>query len=112
MALESFLIQLFSGNALVPQQGALTPTDLAAAEVVLREFENDWRDCLAGNPPPLEMSSALWGAEQIFHWCRLFTYRDLTIADIHYASPGPAPSGTAADQYSVDLTARFLPDLL
>ena len=74
----SFVSQLLeSGHVLVPAEGEWSVADRRAVGEVLAEFQSSWRKELTSAPPEIDLPAAIWGAEQIYQWCRLLTYREL-----------------------------------
>lgn len=90
-----------------------TSEELKEATLVLTDFESRYRDELPGNPPRLSIPSMLWGALTVFRTASFLTYRDVgsEIITAVLAEVCPEPQ-TAEVSYSVDLTLRFLPDLV
>jgi len=93
------------------------PRDLTAeaadAEFVLRQFEAEARLELAGDPPELESKSLVWAAVQVSRACSVLAFRDVSAEAVAtlLSDPCPVPISNSVT-YSVDLTFRFLPDLV
>ncbi len=114
MGLCSFLSALFAdGRVRVTNvDGSLDePSD--QADGLLVEFEGEYRLDLPGDPPPLSLPAARYGAGMLYRACRFLVYRDIEPEVIRHEL------GRAVDQsldpsvhYSVDLTLRFLPDTI
>lgn len=84
-----------------------------AAGSVLMEAERQYRRELPGAPPPLEIESARWAAVAFFRACQFVVFRDLGEDQIDQALQLDCPAGDSPEtHYSVDLTFRYLPDLL
>jgi hypothetical protein len=114
-AFASFVNQLLeSGQVHVPSNGQIAPRERTAMANTLREFESAWRKEMPGDAPPLDADAAVWGAEKLFAACRLLTYRELGPEAIaqEFSATMSLPGDTPAAHYAVDLTARFLPDVV
>lgn len=113
--LAEFLAELFrSSRVHVSALEAFTSDERQNAVQVLTEFEATFRAHLPQTPPPLCKATALWAAERFYRACQCLIFRDLSAeaiaAELTAAIPAIAtPTSTA---YSVDLTWRFVPDLL
>ena len=110
-----FLIALQNGErVLVPSLDEFDPTELHAAVHSLTEFERSYRSALPGTAPALAVEVAAWAAKKFYRACQCLVFRDVSPQAIE-AELDPicllnaAPASLA---YSVDLTWRFLPDLL
>lgn len=115
LAFELFVNQLLqTGHVRVVSGGQIAPRERAAVADVLREFEAAWRQEMPGEMPPLEVEAAVWGAAKMYAACRLLTYRELGVEAItqEFSEALPRPGDTPAAHYAVDLTARFLPDVV
>ncbi len=66
-----------------------------------------------GVAPPLSIPAAAWAATIFYHACRFLVYREfepgIVVATLKTECPLPPGPSTA---YSVDLTMRYLPDLV
>lgn len=121
MSLARFLHSLFAESRVrvpstVNQQGTvLTPTtgDLADSLEILTEVEAEYRNELPGSPPSLSEPAMLWAALIVFRASSFLAYRDVNEEVIRLALDQncPAPASPSVC-YSVDLTLRFLPDLI
>lgn len=114
MAIATFLHALFAeGRVRVPFQANLGPEDMRAADLVLVETERQYRQELPGTPPGLAIESARWAAVMFFRACQFVAFRDLGEEEMDRAFQPECPGGNAPEtHYSVDLTFRYLPDLL
>ena len=89
------------------------PAELNSAFELLSQFEAEYRTDLPGQPPPLSRSSVLWGATSVYRACSLLAYRAYDDEQIEIALKTPCPDSPVPQTvYSVDLTFRFLPDLV
>jgi hypothetical protein len=114
MTLGTFLAELFeNGRPKVPPPDELAEEELREAERVLVEFERHYRREMPGTPPALVVPPARWAAVEWFRVCQFLVFRDVDaeLATRVLAIPCPAPRSPSTD-YSVDLTFRFLPDVL
>ena len=90
-----------------------TADDLEATKTVLKEFERSYRADLPGNPPSVSDKALIWGAVTTFHTSSFLAHRDASEEVIRLALSVPCPEVTSPSVcYSVDLTFRFLPDLV
>jgi len=114
MGLATLLTELFEHWRLhVPAVGKLEPAELLAAEEVLRSREADVRAEFPGAAPEFFPEAAVWGAAMLLRACQFLVYRDLDAEALVAALAPPCPrASTPAAHYSVDLTFRFLPDLV
>ncbi len=109
-----FIADLFDTGRVV-LEGTAEPAsrDLAAMSQALIEFEQTYRSTLPDEPPPLSIDAAVWAGRALFRGCQFLIDRQqgeqVMLAQLSTACPClPSP----AVCYSVDLTFRFLPDLL
>jgi hypothetical protein len=120
MSLPSFLAALFdSGRVLVgPPHRALAADELHGAEQLLVGEADTLRLEFPGQPPPLDVGAAMWGATSLYRACQLAVYRELDAGAIDellgaaYPATAPVEGGAASRHWSVDLAFRFLPDLV
>jgi hypothetical protein len=113
--LAEFTRALFeTGRVALPKVSrAVPPAELDEARRALREVEWVFRQDLPGEPPAFGVDDALWAATMMHGACRLLVYRFLGPDEVaqELAAPGPAPTAPESI-YAVDLTFRFLPDLV
>lgn len=82
------------------------------AEIVLREFEQQYRLECPGDPPKLSLPAAMWAAEMYFRAALILAYREIDEAGIAELLSLPFPADRdASGHYSVDLVFRLLPEL-
>lgn len=121
MGLATFLSELFEHGRVRVDEPTPTPTglrppaaeDRAAAEAVLRQRDDAVRLDFPGDPPPFDPNLALWSAEQFYRACQFTVYRDVPAEVVVAVLTAPCPAAPlAAQHYHVDLTFRFLPDLM
>jgi hypothetical protein len=113
--LAAFLDRLFiDGRVRVARPNDDTSEkELRAMDEVLMAFETQYRQDLPGTPPPLAHEAARWGAVMLYRACQFAAYRDLGEAEIAHALGAACPGDDSpATHYSVDLTFRYLPDLV
>jgi hypothetical protein len=114
MLLSGFLEDLLTTGAvtLAGQPVPFEPADLAAAEARLRARHAEDALELPGVAPAFDAPAALWAAQYLYHTVQLTLLRALdetVVAQCLADFPGE-PTHEAI--YSVDLTFRYLPDLL
>jgi hypothetical protein len=114
VTLSQFLERLFEdGRVMVSAPQPLPADELQAAEGTLAALDAVYRLDLPGEPPPLAMTAARWAAASLFHACQFVAFRNAGEEMIAAAFVAPVPTAeSAALNYSVDLTFRFLPDLM
>ncbi len=114
VTLSRFLERLFEeGRVAVSTPEPIQADELQAAEETLAALEAIYRLDLPGEPPPLAMPAARWAAVSLFHACQFVAFRNAGEEMIAAALGTPVPAAAAASlHYSVDLTFRFLPDLM
>ncbi len=85
----------------------------AALEEALRDVDASDRLEFPGEAPPLSMPAAVWAVEMFRRACGCLVHRDLGGDDVArlLSEPCPATKSPAVCR-SVDLTFRFLPDLV
>ena len=87
--------------------------DLLKTKSILKELELSYRADLPGDPPDVSDNALLWGAVTTFHASSLLAYRDAGEEVVRLALSVPCPETASPSVcYSVDLTFRFLPDLV
>jgi hypothetical protein len=112
MGLCSFLSALFAdGRVRVADVDSPLDDEFGDAEQLLVDFEREYRDDLPGNPPPISLPAARYGACTLYRACQFLVYRDVDQPAIRQVL------GRELDQprcpsvdYSVDVTLRMLPD--
>jgi len=114
ITLSQFLEHLFDeGRVMVSAPEPAPADELSAADATLAALEAVYRLDLPGEPPPLSPPAARWAAVSLFYACQFVAFRNAgeEMIAVALASPVP-PAEPASLHYSVDLTFRFLPDLL
>jgi hypothetical protein len=121
MAISRFLNSLLSDGRVqvasaVNQAGELYEPDAEILDQARRElidFEKQYRVERPGVPPALSESAMLWSALTVFRACSFLAHRDLNAESLEHAFKPPCPLPPSPSVcYSVDLTMRFLPDLV
>jgi hypothetical protein len=114
VTLSQFLERLFEdGRVMVSAPEPVPADELAEADGTLATLEAVYRRDLPGEPPPLSPPAARWAAVALFHACQFVACRNADEGMIAAALGSPVPAAeTASLHYSVDLTFRFLPDLM
>ncbi|MBI2192953.1 MAG: hypothetical protein HYU36_13315 [Planctomycetes bacterium] len=86
-----------------------------SAEIHKRLEDMDlWaREEMAFSPPELSLPAAQWAATTLYKACQLLVYRDLDAEAVRQAFSQPCPEAPGPrTAYSVDMTFRYLPDLI
>lgn len=114
MPMRAFLVALQeSGRVVVARPPESPELEIAGAGEVLLEWDAAARSEAAGTPPPFSAPCALWGAQRLYRAAQAFAFRDLGVEFIRGELERPLPQPvTPGAIWSVDLTLRFLPDLL
>ncbi|GAA4043372.1 hypothetical protein GCM10022409_31700 [Hymenobacter glaciei] len=114
MLLTGFLHHLLTtGNVtLAARPAPFEPADLHAAETLLRDYYADDRRELPGVAPDFDAVAAAWAAAYLYHTVQLALVRELDENVVEAQLRDFAGQITPAAIYSVDLTLRYLPDLL
>jgi hypothetical protein len=114
MSLPTFLQNLLStGRVRVGMTAAAAEEELREADAVLARFEPEYRRDLPGEPPPLHAPAARWAAVKLCDACRFVVFRDLGEEQMERLAATPSFVGEPASiHYSVDLTFRYLPDVI
>lgn len=114
MGLDSFVAELFErGQVRVGQDAAPDRDELERTHELLAEFERTYRLDLPGDPPALSLSAAVWGAAMLHRACQLLVFRDIPAEAVELdLSAKCSEPANPATHYAVDLTFRFLPDLV
>lgn len=112
--MQSFFDNLHNeGRVRLTSADAPTLAEIDAATNGLLDFEREYRLNLAGTAPVPVWSAVRWGAAGVYRAAQFLAYRELgpdaLARDLGIPCPEP-PS--AAVCYSVDLSFRFLPDLI
>jgi hypothetical protein len=135
--MSQFLDRLFEeGRVMVSAPEPVQADELRAAESTLAALEAVYRLDLPGDAPPVTLAAGRWAAVSLFHACQFVAFRNADEEMIAAAlggsigfqpverSIGFQPVETdsskmlvlqaeaASLHYSVDLTFRFLPDLM
>ena len=80
---------------------------------VLMDLDLAARVEMAGDAPPLSMGPALWGAWMVYQGAQFLAHRELEGGLVKSRLGAAAPAaGSPWVTYSVDLTMRYLPDLV
>ena len=104
---------LETGRVRVPPPGQSAATPLKGLEPAVAELERSIRPDLAFDPPALSPAAAGWALSTVYRGCQALVYREMEAAAVHEALSRPCPDNpSAAVCYSVDLSFRYLPDLL
>ncbi len=114
VTLSQFLGRLFEDSRVdVSSPEPVSADELRAADSTLVDLEAVYRLDLPGEAPQLARDAARWAAVSLFHACQFVAFRSAGEEMIAAAFGSPVPTAEAASlHYSVDLTFRFLPDLV
>lgn len=110
----AFLESLFdTGRVQCATPDTINQSDAARALDVLKTTELRVRADMPGTAPEFDAAVALKAAEQCYRACQFLVYRDVDAGTAAAALREAAPHGNSAEcHYSVDLTFRYLPDVL
>lgn len=112
--LSEFVKNLFRGRPISvgPPKRSEDP-DLEASLRELHAFEADWQTDLPGDPPRFEPDAALWAAKSLYTASSLLIHRDSDAQQICQLLSDPPPDRSQVEShYAVDLTMRYIPDLV
>jgi MoxR-vWA-beta-propeller ternary system protein len=89
------------------------PAAPAELEVAVRRLDTDQRANLPPTCPELEPQAAAWALLSLYRACQALVYRDIDAESVKKWLAQPCPRRPDARvHYSVDLSFRFLPDVL
>ena len=92
---------------------APTAAEIASATHYILDYERDYRQSLAGDPPAPALAAVEWGARSLYRATQFLVYRELGPELLTQELSLPCPEvASPAVCYGVDLTFRFLPDLM
>ncbi|MCA8995579.1 MAG: hypothetical protein KDA80_01280 [Planctomycetaceae bacterium] len=110
---SDFLDRLFlDGRLCIESEEPFGRRQLDQALPTLLQLERDYRLALPGTPPEVRPASAIWGMAITYWAAQRLAYRHLSVELPRELEANTLDSDSAGDCYSVDLTFRFLPDLL
>lgn len=114
MSVRNFLVDLVSsGRVHVGRALFDRPPSAPEAGPILMDLDLAARIEMAGEAPPLSMGPALWGAWMLYQGAQFLTFREMDAALVRQRLAAPPPvSPSPWVAYSVDLTLRYLPDLV
>src|ERR1700755_1656157 len=112
MGLFQFLSALAEfGNVVVTQD--FREEVETEAEGILKEMDQLYRLHLPGKGPDFVTEAAVWGAKMLHRGCQFLVCRDIDGEIVRKGMQEACPVvHSPAIDYSVDLTFRFLPDLI
>lgn len=114
MSVPSLLYSLAENGCVLvaPPDGWIQPTREAAV-AALRELDRIVRLELAFRAPDLQVPAALWAAATVYRSCQFLVYREVSAENVRNTLSRPCPRAPDPGVcYSVDLTFRYLPDIL
>lgn len=114
VTLSEFLTCLFrDGRVRAARPAEISDKELRAADEVLRAFEQEYRQDLPATPPSLCLPVARWAATMFYRACQFVAFRDTGEEIMAQTMAATCPHGDLSSvHYSVDLTFRYLPDLV
>ncbi len=114
MSVKSFLIALLeNGKVRVDRPREEAAREVLGADAVLRQMDGHARLEAPGEPPPLSIEAAVWGALTLYRAAQLLVHRDAEAAYVRKMLADPCPGRPSPEvAWSVDLSLRFLPDLI
>ncbi len=112
MPVANLIQQLFDDGRLVLE------TDQRPGEVEIQravdavvEFEKEYRESLAPDPPEVDRDAVAWSVELFYLIAQQIAYQHLDQEKFEFHF-GPPRVVNSQSSYSVDLVFRFLPDIL
>src|SRR5437870_1359191 len=114
MALWSFLAQLYEhGRVQVSEPEAGEDAEDKATEEILKEMDRLSRLEMAFEAPRLDLAAARWAAETLYRCCQFLAFGPMSTQAMQRELARPCPAALGPEvSYSVDLTLRYLPDIL
>jgi len=113
MPITRFLQQLFEhGRVTVSMPARSADEQDDELERLLVEFSTLYRSQLPAGLPAFDLHAAKHGAITLYRACQFLAYRDFSEEDIHEAIAIRPIASNPAEHLSVDLTLRFLPDVV
>ncbi len=112
--LLAFMQSLWVGGDLVLTTSAgPTIEDAAACLPSLRTLESEYRRGLAGELPAVSLPAASWALTALYRACQFLVFRELPEEQLRAELSLPCPeTPSPLVCYSVDLSLRFLPDVV
>ncbi|HYF50592.1 MAG TPA: hypothetical protein VEJ63_14365 [Planctomycetota bacterium] len=113
-AIAAFLKQLYENGrvrvSILPDQ---SPAEQRATAEALQDLDAIARADFPGGAPLYDASAALWAAETFYKACQFLIYREIGAETVRKTLELPCPGKLSAPVcYSVDLSFRYLPDLV
>ena len=114
MLLTTFLNDLLTTGAvtLASRPGSFEGDDLRATDALLRAYYAEDALELPHVAPAFDAAAARWAAQYLYHTIQLALVRELDEAVVHKCLADFSGEATPEAIYAVDLTFRYLPDLL
>jgi len=114
MSLPNFLSALQENGrvkvSIVPDKA---PDSAAKIDVRLREMDGVARSELAGTAPEFRIEAARWAAKMLYQGCQFLVFREVNADTVRQALAEACPEKPSPSVcYSVDITLRYLPDLI
>lgn len=112
--LAEFLHALWNGSPpVLASSTAPGPEEVTRVARELQRLESVYRETLPGSPPILHQAAWEWGISGFYRACQFLVYRELSEELLRKTVGIPYPGPISPEVcYSVDLTFRFLPDLM
>lgn len=112
--LAEFTKSLLAGSVVRVGHPTIPPVDeISASTDMLVDFEQLYRLELPGVVPEIDRQAAAWAVTTLYLLAALTIYRDAGEDVIQELLSGPSPDpGNLKSHYAVDLSMRFLPDVV
>lgn len=112
--LPVFLRELWNvGRVRIGVPQPVEPDARSEAAELLADFEQAYRLAMPGEPPAFDSEAAIWAAVSFYSAAALVINRDFGEGEFPTLFGQNIPDkASAGTHYSVDLTMRFLPDLI
>jgi len=112
--MQSFFQDLFdNGRVTVRSHEPPSEEDFSAAVTEVLQFERQYRLELPAIPPSVSVDAVRWSTSMFYRASQLLVFRDIDATQIDQDLSTACPiADTPSAHYSVDLTFRFIPDLL
>lgn len=116
MSLSAFLTSLWeSGQVHVPKWRTrpIATAEWSAIDDLIRRAATTDRRSLAFEPPEICLASARWSAEMLYRICQFLVDRSVGMDQVNPILAKKCPKEESHQTiYSVDLTMRYLPDVV
>lgn len=101
------------GELLLTSPDAPTLADLNVSIELVQSTEIEYRKTLPADVPPVNQPALQWALTAFYRASQFLVFRELPVELLRSDLSNPCPEKqSASTSYSVDLTFRFLPDLV